>query len=242
MLENYKCMNKENIYVFYMEKDKCFVEETLEKVIKAYEELSDYFEIKKGSFNIKVILACNRKEYENLVLNLLKVNIEIPSRKSRIAQPQEEYLVLLSPNVYEEDSIYKYDQKEYERLIYHETTHMFEEYLCKDMENSSLWFGEGLAVYLSQQWKYEKEFRKTVEENVKNCVIPNLRDIDKNRIFAYEWGWTLIKYIEEKYGKNTINKIVRNYENGDVFGYMKVNMELLEKQWKRWVLNEKNIK
>ena len=241
MLENFKNIKEENIEIYYKNEEESIVNKTFSGLKNAYKTLSKYFETNSENFDVKAIIAHNRKEYEDVVLNVLKVNIEIPSRRSRIAQPQGKYLVLLSPNAYEKDSIYSYIEDDYERLIFHEVTHMFEEYLSKDMENSSLWFGEGLAVYLSKQSKYEDEFRHTVCESIQKRNVPTLEEIEGKFEFAYEWGWTLIKYIEEVYGKQMINDILRNYDNGKVLEYMKVNKNIFEEQWKKYVLNKNNI-
>jgi len=77
-----------------------------------------------------------------------------------MAQPQRTDLVVLSPSAYEQHSIFRYFLDEYRRLLFHEMTHMFEEYLApaSAMEAVPRWWSEGLAVYLSGQWKYDDQY------------------------------------------------------------------------------------
>jgi len=239
MLEDYLWFDAKNIKVGFKEKDRRFVKETVTGLEEAIKFLSVYFHLRSDFPSIRVILAPNRKEYELLVKKLLKVNIEIPSNPSRIAQPQRTDLVLLAPSAYLTDSIYSYSPKEYKRLLFHEMTHMFEEYLSPNIELAPRWWSEGLAVYLSKQWKYEDDFKCPVLERVKSEKIPVFRKIQKDIELSYQWGWTAVMFIEKTYGKEMILKIVRECDNGNVFGILGEDSQNFEKNWKRWLLENR---
>lgn len=161
----------------------------------------------------------------------------MPTSKGRIAQPQRTDLILLCPSAYETDSIYKYDYKEYKRLLTHEMVHMFHEYLSVDMENIARWFSEGLAVYLSEQYKYEDEFNKPVIDGIANNKIPKISDIIDDVMLSYDWGWTLVKYINDTYGFDTVLNIMINCGSSDVIGFIKEDKVKFEEKWRLWLFN-----
>lgn len=233
--KGYLWFNDDNIKVGFTEKDRKYVRKTSAGLKKAIKFLSKYFHVKKNFGPIRAILVPNRKEYDRLVKTVLRVDIEKPSRPSRIAQTQRTDLVLLAPFAYATDSIYEYSAKEYKRLIFHETTHIFEEYLSPNIEVLPRWWSEGLAVYLSEQWKYEDEFGKPVLKGLKTKKIPSFKKIQKDVKLAYQWGWTIVKYIEHCYGQKMICTIVRNCTDGNVFKIMGETMRNSERKWKDYL-------
>jgi len=236
VLDNYLMLSKDNIEVRYIEGDKPFAKETFITLKEALVSLSKYFCLKEAFPPIRAILVPNRSEYERLVINLLGVNIEIPSNPDRIAQPQKTDIVFLSPSAYKDHSIYEYNPDEYRRLVSHELTHVFEEYLTPDIESTPRWWSEGLAVYLSGQWRYEDEFRQPVLKAIKEKRIPGIETIRASTKLCYEWGWTIVMFIENTYGKEMILKIVREYYNGNVLGIISAGLKDFEKRWKKWLL------
>ena len=241
MLEGYLWFNDENIKVVFTEKDKKFVEKTSIGLKKAIKFLSEYFLLEKSFPPIRAILVPNREEYDRLVKDLLRIDIEKPSQPSRIAQTQRTDLILLAPSAYSTDSIFEYSAKEYERLISHETTHIFEEYLSPNIEALPRWWSEGLAVYLSKQWKHEDDFRAPVLEGLRSEKIIEFKEIHKNVKLSYQWGWTIVKYINYCYGRKMILNIVANCVNGDVFKIIGETIGNFERGWKKYLQNEKEI-
>lgn len=238
MLDNYLVLNKNNIEVRYIEGDKPFAKETFIAINEALVSLSKYFCLKEHFPPIRAILVTNRSEYDHLVVNLLGVDIEIPSNTHRIAQPQKTDLVFLSPSAYKDHSTYEYNPDEYIRLVFHELTHVFEEYLTPDIETSPMWWSEGLAVYLSGQWKYKDQFRfrQPVLKGIKEKLIPDIKEIQANIELCYDWGWTIVMFIENTCGKEMILKIVGECDNGNVFGILGENFKNFAKRWKGWLL------
>ena len=239
MLESYLWFNDENIKVGFTEKDRKSVKETSVGLKKAIKFLSEYFLLEKSFLPIRAILVPNREEYDRLVKELLRFDIEKPSRPSRIAQPQRTDLVLLGPSAYSTDSIYEYSGEDYKRLIFHETTHIFEEYLSPNIEALPRWWSEGLSVYLSKQWKYEDEFRAPVLECLRNEKIPEFKEIQKDIKLSYQWGWTIVKYIDCHYGQKIILNIVKNCKDGNVFKIIGETIRNFERGWKGYLENKK---
>lgn len=238
MLEGYLWFSSENIKVGFTEKDRKFVEETSVALKKAIRFLSNYFHLKKNSPSIRTILVPNRGEYDRLVRELLRVDIENPSRPSRIAQTQRTDLVLLAPSAYSTDSIYQYSAEDYKRLVFHEATHIFEEYLSSNIEVLPRWWSEGLAVYLSEQWKYQDELREPVIKGLKNGEIPSFESIQRNIKFSYQWGWTIVKHIEHCWGREMMLNIIRNCTDGDVFKIIGETIRNFERRWRKYLEEE----
>ncbi|HOC52780.1 MAG TPA: hypothetical protein PKJ39_03515 [Caldisericia bacterium] len=65
--------------------------------------------------------------------------------------------------------------------------------------------------------------------------------IEKDVILSYQWGWTIVMFIESSYGKEMILKIVRECYNGNIFEIVSENIKIFKKRWKEWLLkNWKN--
>ena len=59
-------------------------------------------------------------------------------------------------------------------------------------------------------------------------------------MLSYDWGWVLVKYINDTYGFNMILNIMRNCGSSDVIGFMKEDKVEFEEKWREWLLN-KNV-
>lgn len=57
----------------------------------------------------------------------------------------------------------------------HELVHVIQEYLSPGIEDSPLWWDEGLAVYLSDQWQFESQFcfREPVLQAIRDRQEPS---------------------------------------------------------------------
>jgi len=244
MLDNYSILHNHNIEVRYIKGDEAFAEETFIALKEAIFSLSNYFLLKESFPPIRVILVPNRNEFDRFVINLLGIEIEIPSRPTRMAQPQKTDLVVLSPSAYEQHSTFKYFPDEYKRLLFHEITHMFEEYLnLSDTERTPRWWSEGLAVYLSGHWKYEDQykFRQPVLKGIREKIIPDFKEIQPNLELCYDWGWTIVMFIEETYGKEMILKIVRECDDENVLGMLGEDFRNFDDRWKEWLLEKEEL-
>jgi hypothetical protein len=242
MLDDYLPLHDDRIEVRYIHGDYPFAEETLIALEKAVSFLTRYFDLDASFPPMRAILVPTRNEFDRLVAELLGVEIEQPSHPARRAQPQRTDLVMLSPSAYEQHSVFEYRSDEYRRLLAHEVTHMFEEYLAPNMETPPRWWSEGLAAYLSGQWQHEDgyKFRQPVLQGLKVRSIPDVQEIQTSLELCYDWGWTIVMFIENIYGRETILRIVRECDNGDVFGMLGENIDTFQGKWKEWLLEESN--
>jgi hypothetical protein len=238
MLENYLKLGDSLFEIRYVEDDLRYAQKTFAILSKALSSVTDYFLVSEPFPKVRVVLVPDRNEFDRLVVNFLRVEIEIPSNPARIAQPQRTDMVLLSPSAYESHSVFKYIPYQFRRLLIHELVHMVEEYLSPNIEASPRWWSEGLAVYLSEQWRHEDEFRKAALDGIAENKIPGFRQIEAERNLAYDWGWTIVRFIEICYGKEMILRIVKECADGNVFSVIGDDAEGIEKMWKDWLLGE----
>lgn len=240
MLESYRYVQNENITVYYIGNDMRFVVEVKEEILYAYKELENYFHLIDKGFSIRAIIAMNRREYNYISKMILKLRGNNESKKSQVAITSKNDLLILSPFAYEEESTYTYDEYKLKKVIYSQVVHIFHEFLSLNSEVSSTWIGQGIAMYLSGLWK-EGEVKKVINEAIKKDMIPQLNEIQENESLYKIWAWTIVKYIEENYGKETINKIIRNYDVDDIFNILKCSIDDFEVQWKTWLKDENNL-
>jgi hypothetical protein len=236
----YHTIRHEHLLIDYTPADSQFVQETANALGEALETLCDYFGLTTPFPGVRVILTPDRPEFDRCVRDILKVEIEVPSSPWRIAQPQRRDLIVLSPRVWEKE-YNSYSPESYRRLIAHEAVHIVEEHLSPDVESGRRWWSEGLAMHLSEQWREElKEVRRCVAAN----RVPTLAEIDappgagplpREAVkAAYVWGWTLVKFMEARHGRETIRRIVSTCADGDVFraaGIERGQFELGSREW-----------
>ena len=243
----YCTLRHADLSIEYVSVEEAFVQDTCEALREALAQLRGFFGLKEMFPPVRVILTPDRPEFDRCVRDILKVKIEVPSSPWRVAQPQRTDLVILSPCVWEKE-YNSYSPEGYRRLIAHETTHIVEEHISPDIEGVRRWWSEGLAMYLSEQWRDVHDL-----ETVCRCVaagrIPALSDIDvaadeggkipREAVKrAYEWGWTLVMFMSARYGCDTIRKIVSSCADGDVFGTAGIDKPRFEREWKAWLATE----
>lgn len=240
MLENYRYVRNENITVYYIGNDMRFVVEVKEGILYAYKELENYFHLMDKKFSIRAIIAMNRREYNYISKMILKLRGNNGSKKKQVAVTSKNDLLLLSPFAYEEETTYTYNENQFKKIIYGQVVHMFHEFLSLNPEASSTWIGHGMAMYLSELWK-DGEVKKEINEAIKKDMIPQLNEIRENKSLYKKWSWTIVKYIEETYGKELINKIIRNYDVNCIFNILNSTVDDFEVKWKIWLKDENNL-
>jgi len=240
MLDDYLALGNDRIKIRYIDKDRSFAEEVAVMLEEAVDSLTRYFDLKTSFPPIRAVLVPSRDEFDRLVADLLCIEIERPSPPGRMAQPQRTDVIVLSPSAYEQHSTRRYFPDEYRRLLIHEVMHMFEEHLAPNMETPPRWWSEGLAAYLSDQWRYEDTytFRQPVLQGLETGSIPDIREIEASIPLCYDWGWSIVMFIEKTYGRESILRIVRECDNGGVCGMLGEDMDTFQRNWKRWLLRD----
>lgn len=240
MLESYRYARRENVTVCYTGNDRRFVAEIMEEVLYAYKDLKEYFQLGDKEFSIRVILAMSRREYDYICKEVLKVRKNEKSKKNEVAIVSKNDLLILSPFAYEDESTYIYERKKLQKIIYNQVVNIFNEFLSLDPKASSRWFGQGLAIYLSNLWN-EDGTNTILKNDIQGDTLPSLKEIQENEKLYKIWAWTIVKYIEEVYGKEIINKIIRSNDENYVFNIIGTSITEFEVQWTVWLKMNDNI-
>lgn len=234
---DYLVLQQDGMTLEYMPEDEGFVAIALDSLRKGVALLADYFGLQGRFPSVRTILAPDRAEFDRCVAEVLKVEIEVPSHPARIALPQGTNLVLLSPRAYEPGR-YRYTPEGFERLIGHELTHIVEEFLSPNIEALPRWWSEGLAMHLSGDWLEEGAH---VREGVVASRIPALAEMQDGAVadvsvrLCYQWGWTVVRYIEATYGGSAIQRVVGECTDGDVLATLGEDPAALERSWSEWL-------
>jgi len=238
MLESYLCEERNGFRIYCVEHDLGFAQTTASAIETAGASLTTYFEVASLP-RVRAILAPDRESFDALVADLLHVRIERPSDPRRIAQPQRADIIFLSPSAYADHSPYVYVPDDYRRMISHELVHVFQEQLSPDIEASPLWWDEGLAVYLSEQWRTASQFRfrEPVLRAIRAKRIPAVTTVLSDPSLAYSFGWTLVRFLEQKHGRKAIVGTVKHVSDGNVLAAFGENPANLETSWQDWLLN-----
>ena len=202
--------------------------------------VTGYFGLSSFPF-VQAVLVPDRREFDRLVRDLLKVQIEVPSHPARIAQVQRTHMILLSPGAYASESTFTFEESTFKMLVIHEFVHMVEEHISPNIEASPHWWGEGLAVYLSGQWRYDESFRKPAAEMASRGHIPSLESVLSGGVSPYDWGWTLVRFIEDRLGAAEVARVVRECNDGDVISLLGMEHMDFERLWHEWIRLERSL-
>ena len=234
---DYLILQQGGMTVEYLPEDQGFAAATLAGLLKGAALLEKYFDLHGRFPASRTILVPDRAEFDRCVAEVLQLQIEVPSHPARIALPQGTNLVLLSPRAYEPGR-YRYTPEGLERLIGHELTHIVEEHLSPNIEALPRWWSEGLAMHLSGDWM--DELPHVVKETAAGRIpaMAAMQDgavTDVSVRLCYQWGWTVIRYIEATHGQAGIRRIVEQCADGDVLAALGEDPATLERGWREWL-------
>lgn len=233
----YSIAHSKRARVVFSEKDRNIVSETRKNAVAGIDAVLKYFSLRFKFPLINIFIAPGRKEYDFFVAHLTPV----PTSKGRIGQPQAVDLYLLSPNAYKRDADHVYlkpggiyNKAMYGRFIVHEMVHMAEEYISPRgaMDARPRWWSEGLAVYLSGQYR-ESGIQDLMKKALAGNHIPSIDELSGPN--AYIWGWTVIKYIETRFGKSKIRHVLERTNNFNLSKILGVNSKNFEQKWRKFV-------
>lgn len=137
-----------------------------------------------------------------------------------------------------------------QRTLYHEYTHALIHKIARD--NIPLWFNEGFATYQEYRQSYEHFEYRQLPSNSPPEHIRNLEDISnmfrdtenrENARLAYEFSYSLVKFMEERFGLSALKRILRETGRTSSFAESVENelgrsLESLQFSWENWVNRE----
>lgn len=220
--------------VIFCDRDVNAVDETYKYALAGIRKGLGFFMLQPEFPLINLFIVPNREEYDRMVSHLTR----IPTSKGRLGQPQGHDFYLISPNAWPTDMHPDYltpdgacDKKVYRQFIEHEIVHMIEEYSSPKgaMEIRPQWWGDGIAVYATGQYK-DRLTVKNIKEDLADSRLPDIAAM-KGRD-AYVWGWSLVRYIDKLFGRETLKKIMVESCTGDILGFLKLRKKEFELEWR----------
>jgi hypothetical protein len=116
-------------------------------------------------------------------------------------------------------------------ILVHEFTHT----VCMNMNTSSQvprWMVEGVAVYESNRFT-----NPATLSYMKAGTPPTLKEMeDRNDTKAYEVGYTLIEYIVNTWGMDSVIELYKS--NGNIMVVLKITSSEFESGWYKYVQNK----
>lgn len=221
--------------VIFTDRDENVVGETYDAAVSAVRSVLRYFGLKLEFPLINLFIVPSRKEYDRFVAHLTRV----PTDKWRLGQPQGHDFYLISPNSYPADVSANYldsegacDRGMYKSFIKHEIVHMVEELISPmgAMELRPQWWGDGLAVYITGQYR-DRITSKCMKRDLAAGKIPGIDGLKGGP--AYIWGWSLVRYIEKRFGRKKILEILQTTCEQDIPGLLKLGKKALERDWQK---------
>ena len=240
MLKGYERLGDARIVVRFVEGERSFAVDAFETLAARLTSIAELFGVSGEFPKVMVVLVPNRDEIDQLVRDLLQVEIEVLSHPAHSAQRQRTDMVVLSPPAYAEHSVYEYVPNEFRRLLVHELVHMMEGVVSPDIETTTGWWSEGLAVYFSEQSRFEDEFRRMAFQGTAMGEIPRLEGIRRSEDTC-NWGWTLVRFIECRYGREKLMRTVRECSDGAVLSHLCETKPTIEPHWREWLLAHRNL-
>ncbi|HEX7831527.1 MAG TPA: hypothetical protein VF787_17860 [Thermoanaerobaculia bacterium] len=188
--------------IYFYEEERASLQRVVDSAESAYLDLSQKFNF-QISKKIPLIYYHTHSAFEqtNVMLNF------IPEGVGAFAEPARNRMVL--PIDMPDDELLE--------LVTHELTHIFEyEILFQGKfgknvtANPPQWMMEGLASFMAQD--EDSRDRMVLRDAVVNDRIPRI-SLNPQGYFAYRFGHSVFKYIQETYGWDGLRDFIYEYRN-----------------------------
>jgi len=173
-------------------------EKFLEKIYnQSMKELDDFFGLNWKRNKPNIFLVRDR----NTINNLRGIKTE----DWVVGFVNKADIYLLDRENYEKESCHKYSDEEYSKTIKHELTHCFFQ-VVSGFKNKPDWLWEGIAVYLSEQYK-----TKNKPEEIKEF----LNYYEKSGPGVYNESGFVVEFLVKNYGKQKILDLITSLKEID---------------------------
>ena len=179
----------------------------------------------------RVYIAPSLSEYEKI-----QPDAGVPVWSIGVAYPSLNLIILKSPRAQ------KLGHIDLKKVFKHELTHIILGRAFKGQEKIPQWLHEGLAMYISREWSFNRASTMT-KAVLTNTLIP-LSSIThsfpveaEKASLAYSESFYLISFLISKYGRDNFHRFIKTYiEEGDL------QKSLLDVYGVRWGNFEENWK
>ncbi|MBU1144587.1 MAG: BlaI/MecI/CopY family transcriptional regulator [Firmicutes bacterium] len=118
--------------------------------------------------------------------------------------------------------------------------HVFTEIILYRIDsNIPSWISKGVSAYYGD-WLSKERIINVLQTNIDNINLKSLLSINEDfikfaKLYGFEISYTIVKYICEKYGTDTLSNFIRNYDQySEVFG---VSKEQFFEGWMHFIKN-----
>lgn len=193
-------INNDIFDIEYTNKDESYIESVIKKFFNQVPDIMEFFNISKFNNKIKIKFWDNLDEYRSYFNKKFKKygkKVEDWEVARTIYNPSEIHLLSFSERVkfkgHKNDEIGSISN-----LLTHEFVHTCH-FKYNNHHSSMLWFSEGLACYLSNQY---------------NTLSPScsLDTIMNEEFTSYVNYYTMMSYLVENYDKSYILKLAKDKE------------------------------
>ena len=188
---------------------------------KAMKELDEFFKLNWKINTPKIVILKTRREIDKFKKE--------KTPNWLVGWADGNVIYLLDRKDYEKESSHKYSEESYYRLLKHELCHLFFEHISRaNTMDQFIWFNEGVAGFLSEQYK---------ESTKPERFLKFLNQYSNWEGKAYGESSYAVKLLVDKFGKQKLLKFIKNLR--------KVNSErdfkVLFKKIYRFNLNYENM-
>ncbi len=119
---------------------------------------------------------------------------------------------------------YKGSAKELKTVLLHEFTHTVTMALANSMRHPD-WLWEGVAMYMAQdEDRYEPYYEELIEKG-----IPEMYKLKRTDIDQYIYGYSMVEFVDQNYGKNKVVELVTEY--GDIEKVLDITENEFRDKW-----------
>jgi hypothetical protein len=180
---------------------------------RVIEEIKEFFneEWQQGTKPI-VCLVSSKKEY-NMIL-------QENTPDYLVGNVNGSTIYIVDPNTIEKETNGVHKKKDFVKLLKHEMMHVYTTFYSQ-FSFTPAWLMEGIAVHFAQQHKIEVGFDK---EKILNNMFHFNGDF-------YSESGNFVKYLDEKYGREKLKKIIKNsWQAKDIESFKKIFYEVYEEE------------
>ncbi len=194
--------------IYFTRSDKNIVGKFSALIEAEYEILTAQINV-KFTKTVHIFLSPSEQVFHELTGNF------IPDWGEGVADAAQSLIVLKSPN-------FSKNPARFAKVVRHELIHVLVGQSLDPSQNIPKWFSEGVAIYFS----YDEYFSggKAISKALFSHSIIPLDEIDELLNFqsaqaslAYEQSYSVILYLEDKYGFASIVQIVQELKQGKTF-------------------------
>lgn len=120
------------------------------------------------------------------------------------------------------------------QVVVHEFTHIAISNINSGLESIPIWLNEGIATYEANQ--ISNNDRSVIKEMLDNNNVPSLSEMSSEsfaEVGGYLFSYTIIEYIIESYGYDTIISLIKMPE--DLENILENTINEFENNWKNYL-------